>query len=117
MPWWRRAARWWASFCWSYRSFVTERKRSRRVLLVTGSVALLFASWWIATAFAVAREGHGVCESDSVTRMTRLGWSWNDFGFVCVAMMPDGSTYRYVVRWPSPEPPDRIKEPPLAMRP
>jgi hypothetical protein len=96
---------------------VANRKRSRRLGLVLGSAALVFAMWWLATAAAIAREGDGVCDSDRVMGMTRLGWSWTDFGFVCIAGMPDGTNYRYVVRWPSPEPPERIQQLPPATGP
>jgi hypothetical protein len=100
-----------------YRSLVTKRKRIRRVLVISASVAFVFVLWWLATGVAVAREGYGACDSNRVLGMTKLGWSWSDFGFVCVAKMPDGSDYRYVVRWPSPEPPDRIRELPAATGP
>ena len=72
------------------------------------AVLSALAVWFVLTGLSVGGETTGPCASDKVMGMTVLGWSWQDFGFVCVANMPDGTKFRYVVRMPTSRPPEEI---------
>jgi hypothetical protein len=78
------------------------KKRSRVMAFLVTSLTALLAAWWITVTIAVGSDTGGPCPNDLTMGMTKLGWSWSEFGYVCEAKLSNGETYRYVARsvWP-----------------
>jgi len=79
---------------------------ARKVAVAAGAILTLFAVWWVLLTIDVASETGGPCPTNGAVGMTKLGWSWSSFGYVCEARLSDGTRYRYVTRGGGP--PDAV---------
>lgn len=86
-------------------------RKVRVAMAAVGAILTLFVVWWVPLTIDVASETGGPWPMNRTAGMTKLGWSWSSFGYVCEARLSDGTRYRYVTRGGGP--PDAVLNDPL----